>query len=60
LIVLVGLLGKLLGPFGFLLAACRGELPWRFGGLLLPNDIVWWAPFALILYAATKNRGPNR
>jgi hypothetical protein len=48
-IVLVGLLGKLLGPLGFFIAVFRGELPWRFGFLLLTNDFVWWVPFALIL-----------
>lgn len=51
-IVLVGLLGKVFGPLGFLLAALHGELPWRFGWLLLTNDLIWWAPFALILRAA--------
>lgn len=48
-IVLVGLLGKLLGPLGFILAALHGELPWRFGWLLLTNDLIWWLPFAAIL-----------
>jgi small multidrug resistance pump len=49
-IVLVGLLGKLCGPLGFLVAVSKGELPWRFGFLLLANDLIWWVPFALILY----------
>jgi hypothetical protein len=51
-IVLVGLLGKLFGPLGFLGAALAGDLPWTFGGVLLTNDLVWWGPFALILRAA--------
>ncbi len=50
IIVLVGLLGKLFGPLGFLL----GDLPWRFGLLLLSNDLVWWVPFVLILRGALK------
>lgn len=54
-IVLVGLLGKLLGPIGFVLAAARGELPWRFGWVLLCNDLVWWLPFAAILLAARRH-----
>jgi hypothetical protein len=53
-IVLVGLLGKLFGPLGFLLAALRGELPWRFGWLLLANDLIWWIPFILILWQTLK------
>jgi peroxiredoxin len=48
-IVLVGLLGKLLGPPGFLAAARAGELPWRFGWINVVNDLIWWVPFALIL-----------
>ena len=53
-IVLVGLLGKVFGPIGFLLAASRGELPWRFGVVILTNDLVWWWPFASILLAARR------
>jgi hypothetical protein len=53
-IVLVGLLGKLFGPIGFLWAAAAGELPWAFGWLLLLNDVVWWLPFSAILYVAIR------
>ncbi|MHC5044925.1 MAG: alkyl hydroperoxide reductase [Planctomycetota bacterium] len=53
-IVLVGLLGKVLGPIGFLLTAARGELPWGFGWTIVTNDLVWWVPFALILHAAWR------
>src|SRR5689334_8641697 len=41
-IVLVGLLGKILGPIGFLDAAIRGRLPWAFGWTNLANDLIWW------------------
>ena len=58
-ITLVGLLGKLLGPIGFLYAAAVGELPWRFGATIITNDVIWWAPFAYILAAAWRARhGP--
>jgi small multidrug resistance pump len=53
-IVLVGLLGKLLGPVGFLDAAWRGELPWLFGLVNVTNDLIWLVPFALILAHAYK------
>lgn len=56
-IVLVGLLGKVFGPLGFLTGAFRGELPWRFGLLLVTNDLLWWIPFALILRSAARRRG---
>jgi hypothetical protein len=49
-IVLVGFLGKLLGPIGFLDAAIKGRLPWAFGWINVTNDLIWWIPFALILY----------
>jgi hypothetical protein len=45
-IVVVGLLGKVLGPIGFVGAAVRGALPWCWGLTLVPNDLVWWLPFS--------------
>ncbi|MCG8403768.1 MAG: alkyl hydroperoxide reductase [Phycisphaerales bacterium] len=56
-IVLVGLLGKIFGPIGFVWSASRGELPWIAGWTIVTNDLVWWAPFMLILrhaYASHK------
>lgn len=53
-ITLVGFLGKIFGPIGFLDAAIRGDLPWRFGATILTNDLIWWLPFAMILLAAWK------
>ncbi len=54
-IVLVGLLGKVLGPLGFVYAALiTNELPKSFGWVLIPNDLIWWVPFGMILYAAAK------
>lgn len=49
-ITLVGLLGKILGPIGFLMAVIQGELPWAFGATILTNDLIWWIPFGAILY----------
>jgi len=48
-IILVGLLGKILGPFGFLISLINGTLPWIFGIVILFNDIVWWPPFFRLL-----------
>jgi len=48
-IVLVGLLGKVFGPIGFLVALLRGTFPPLFGLTILTNDLLWWIPFALIL-----------
>lgn len=54
-IVLVGLLGKVLGPLGFLNAALTGALPWAWGATIITNDLIWWVPFASILYLAFRN-----
>ncbi len=51
-IVLVGLLGKLFGPFGFVQAVWQEQLPSQFGLTLLTNDLIWWVPFSLILWRA--------
>ena len=61
-IVLVGLLGKILGPIGFLNAASRGRLPWRAGWTLVTNDLIWWIPFTLILvfaYRSAEEEAPH-
>lgn len=59
-IVLVGLLGKIFGPIGFVHAAATGSLPWTFGWTIITNDLIWWIPFALILRDAAmahRNEG---
>lgn len=53
-IVMVGFLGKIFGPIGFLDAATRGNIDWSFGYLILTNDLIWWIPFAMILHASWK------
>lgn len=53
-IVLAGLLGKILGPIGFLHGALAGRLPWRAGWTIVTNDLIWWLPFAAMLAAAWR------
>ena len=48
-IVLVGLIGKVLGPIGFVWAAWTEQLPWAWGLICLTNDLIWWVPFGLIM-----------
>lgn len=60
-IVLVGLLGKLFGPIGFIDAVIvRGILPASFGWTLLTNDLIWWVPFSLILLGAWRSARGQR
>lgn len=53
-VVLVGFLGKLFGPIGFLNSAWQGKLPWSAGWVNITNDLIWLVPFALILRAAWR------
>ena len=54
-IVLVGLMGKVFGPIGFVYSAIiTHELPLAFGWVLVPNDLIWWVPFSVILYSAAR------
>lgn len=53
-IVLVGLLGKIFGPIGFVQAVITDTLPVRFGWTILTNDLLWWPAFAMILWSARR------
>jgi peroxiredoxin len=54
-ILLVGLLGKVLGPLGFAWGFLSGDLPAQMGWMLLGNDLLWWWPFAAILWGAFRS-----
>jgi small multidrug resistance pump len=63
-IVLVGFLGKIFGPIGFIQAYMDGIFNSKFGLTIITNDLIWWIPFYLILlsskneikkYLATNN-----
>ena len=55
-IVLVGLLGKILGPIGMAWSIAQGRLPAAAGWVCLTNDLIWLGPFAAILYRASAVR----
>ena len=57
-IVLVGLLGKLCGPVGMAQAIWQGRLPAAAGWGCLTNDVIWWVPFAAILWRAYRAAVP--
>jgi hypothetical protein len=54
MLVVVGYLGKLFGPIGWLATVLRGELPPASLIVILFNDLIWWAPFLLYLYDAWR------
>lgn len=59
-IVLVGFLGKVLGPIGFAKAVFIDEIfPLRFGWTIVTNDLIWWIPFAMMLVCAWRHHREN-
>lgn len=59
-IVLVGLLGKILGPFGMAWSLWQNTLPKVAALTCATNDLIWWIPFGLILYHAGWHWWPQR
>jgi len=58
-IVLVGLLGKILGPVGTAVGIAQGRLPWDFAWANVTNDLVWLAPFAWVLKVVRSTPDPS-
>ena len=46
----IGLIGKVLGPLGWIKTVWEGDLPARTFPLILCNDLIWWVPFLLYLF----------
>jgi hypothetical protein len=55
--IVVALLGKVIGPLGFLAALVVGSLPLTFGLVILANDVVWWPAFVAYLRTIAAARG---
>ena len=53
-ITLVGLLGKVFGPIGFLGAVVQDRVPLEAGLIIVFNDLIWWPGFALALWLAWR------
>lgn len=49
-VIFVGWLGKTFGPLGFVKAVWQGVFPLSFSWVIVFNDLIWWGPFAAILY----------
>lgn len=59
-IVLVGFLGKVFGPIGFAKAVFVDEIfPLRFGWTIVTNDLIWWIPFAMMLFCSWRVHQEN-
>lgn len=55
-IVVVGLMGKILGPIGFAQAILAERFTLMFGINIIFNDLIWWIPFSHILWITWKKR----
>jgi hypothetical protein len=55
-IALLGLIGKVLGPVGWLIAVSQGDLPARTFPLIVFNDLMWWYPFLAYLLRREPRR----
>lgn len=53
-LILVGLLGKIFGPMGYVYGVATGQAPVEMGYILIFNDLIWWVPFGLILWQAAR------
>ena len=53
-VVLVGLLGKVFGPIGLVMGAIQGQTRMDAVYTTVPNDLIWWVPFGLILRHAYR------
>ena len=55
-ITFVGLLGKVFGPIGFAASISSSSLPVGIGWTIITNDLIWWLPFAMILWGAVRHQ----
>lgn len=55
-IVVVGFLGKIFGPIGFILNYVQGLVSFEFIYTLITNDFIWWIPFFLIIKTANQTK----
>jgi len=60
LLVMIGLLAKILGPIGFLLAARNGSLPILPGIVFLVSGLFWSIPFTAVLLHAKRSHRASK
>ncbi|MGZ3750308.1 MAG: hypothetical protein ACXVB0_15055 [Mucilaginibacter sp.] len=55
-LILVGLIGKIIGPIGAVYYVWLGEIKPNFLYVNLFNDLIWIVPFGWILYQVLSNK----
>jgi hypothetical protein len=56
-LIVIGMLGKLLGPIGFAWAVAFDGFPVKFGVTILTNDLIWYPAFLSYLVVAARLQG---
>lgn len=56
-LVVIGLIGKVLGPIGFAWSLAVGDLPLAFGLIIVTNDLIWLPAFILFARDAARLSG---
>lgn len=54
-VLLAGLVGRILGPIGFVQGVLAGVFPWKAGLTILTNDLIWILPFAIMMLRAFRH-----
>ncbi|MBE9664337.1 hypothetical protein IRJ16_20820 [Mucilaginibacter myungsuensis] len=57
-LILVGFIGKFLGPFGTAYYMYVGQLPVSFLWVNVWNDLIWLVPFGWVMWMAVKDKLP--
>jgi len=55
-LILIGLIGKILGPIGAIFYVIKGQLSIDFLLINIFNDFIWWIPFGWILFQVYKGK----
>ncbi|GAB3907730.1 hypothetical protein [Mucilaginibacter boryungensis] len=58
-LILVGFIGKFLGPVGAVYYVYLGQLQPNFLWVNVWNDLIWLLPFAWVIYQATTHKLPE-
>ena len=56
-LILIGLLGKIFGTFGFIWSVVTGQLPLSFGWIILTNDLIWLPAFIVYFKTILSEHG---
>ncbi|MDI6402460.1 DoxX family protein [Balneolaceae bacterium ANBcel3] len=57
-VILVGLLGKIFGPIGFVFTYLNGDISLSFGIMILLNDLIWYPLFFSICWRFFREKNP--